>query len=127
MPKHVGDEVELARTDHAAIAAPTTLPARRTEILDVVEDDERRLAVLKRIVRRADLALPRLERMASIRAVEVHVVIAGAMVPPHAGHAEQSQIAIHETQIVTDDIAVMDRERSARLGDRRQHGVANEA
>ncbi len=111
--QHVAHEGELLLADQAAVLAAARLAGVVSEVVHVIEDDEGGVGVLERVVARAEHALPGLARVTVVAGLRVDVVVAGAVVPGNAGRGEHLEIAGIESEIVEDDVAVVDGEGGA--------------
>ena len=119
--RHIGQDVahelQLLLADPAAVAPAVGHAGVVAEVVDVIEQDERRARVLKCVVARPEHALPGLARGAVVAGFRVDVVVAGAVMPGDAGSAQNLQVTRIERQVVEHDVAVIDAERCAASGD----------
>ena len=82
MREYVAHKLELALVEPAFVLAPSPNFMRvESEIVDVIEHEEKRLPVEERVIVRAEDALESLAAVFAVRRFEIEIVIA-ADVPP---------------------------------------------
>ena len=91
MLQEVAHELQLGVAEFARIAAVAGRVRMAAGIVDIVEHDEGRIAVLEGIVARAKDAFPGLAGMSIVGSVPVEIVIARAVMPADASGAEKLQ------------------------------------
>ena len=123
------EPVQLRFGEAADIAAVTANIARISLavalVLDVVEHDEQRSAVLEGVIGWAEIALEGLQRVRIGRCLEIDLMIARYVVPGDSDGADQRVVAREHRKVVEEDVAhghAEGRIGSDELGD---HIIAN--
>ncbi len=79
-----------------------------TVVSNIVEQDKSRARVIERNIADAERLLPSVKRVSVRRAVKVHIVIAGAVIPRDACGARQCQMVVEQREVITHHVTMMD-------------------
>ena len=126
--QHVGHEGELAFADAPFVAPyPIARPRCGAEIMDGVQHQEQRLAVVEGVVRRSVDPLEGLAAVACVGRLEIEIVIAADMEPGNADAPHDAVRAAVEREIVEQDVARGHAEGGFRPQDARHRRIADMA
>ncbi len=106
MREHVAHKLELALVEPAFVLPPSPNFMRvESEIVDVVEHQEKRLPVEERVIVRAEDALEGLTAILAVRRFEIEIVIAADIPPRQSNRAHDRVRARIEREVVEHDVA----------------------
>ncbi len=110
--QHIADEGQLVRPEMAAVLAEAVgAPGVGPQVFDVIQHEERHAGILERAVASAEHALERLARVGVVRGLQIHVVVARAVIPGQPDGADDAVEPIVIGQVVEHQVAMGDAER----------------